>query len=286
MMERFFDKLTGRTRVQVLSRRALEPEAKRTWIKSYKDGPGRSPAFYDLAAAIHDGPGDLMPGPPEPCWINRSETYLPLDPAPECSAETTPLDLDCIITDNLTGRTYVQVLSRRALEPEAKRTWIKSYKDGPSRSSASYNLAAATHDGPGDLMPGSPEPCWIVRSENFLPLDPAPECSAETTSLDWDKISEHCSITDEPETPGEKRRSSGSRWRQRLRSIFCMSRESVKVTPFTPALRRPSTKDFGCQVTEEDLSLGPKVTVIHVKPMKHSYMVDASTQVDKDEISS
>ncbi|KAG8537973.1 hypothetical protein GDO81_023489 [Engystomops pustulosus] len=96
-------------------------------------------------------------------------------------------------------------------------------------------------------MPESPEPCWIVRSE-------------------------------EP----EKRRSTGSRWRQRLRSLFCMSRESVMVTPFTPALSRPDTKNFGCQVREEELSLmshGPKVTVIQVKP----YMVDASTQVHEDE---
>ncbi|XP_071979910.1 uncharacterized protein [Engystomops pustulosus] len=229
MMERFFDKLTGRTRVQVLSRRALEPEAKRTWIKSYNDRPGPSPASYNLAAAAQDGPGDLMPESPEPCWIVRS--------------------------DNLTGRTHVQVLTRRALEPEATRTWINSYEDGPGRSPASYNLAAAAQDVPGDLMPESPEPCWIVRS-------------------------------DEPETSGENRRSTGSRWRQRLRSLFCMCRESVEVTPFTPALSRPSTKDFGCQVTEEELSLmshGPKVTLIHVKPMKHSYMVDASTQVDKDE---
>ncbi|XP_071979934.1 uncharacterized protein [Engystomops pustulosus] len=227
MMERFFDKLTGRTRVQVLSRRALEPEVKRTWIKSYNDGLGPSPAFYNLAAAAQDGPGDLTPESPEPpCWIVRS--------------------------DNLTGRTHVQVLTRRALEPEAEHTWINSYEDGPGPSPAFYNFPAATDDGPGELMPESPEPpCWIVRS-------------------------------DEP----EKRRSTGSRWRQRLRSLFCMSRESVKVTPSTPALRRPSTKDFGCQVTEEELSLGPKVTVIHVKPMKHSYMVDASTQVDKDEISS
>ncbi|XP_071979933.1 uncharacterized protein [Engystomops pustulosus] len=253
MMERFFDKLTGRTRVQVLSRRALEPEVKRTWIKSYNDGLGPSPAFYNLAAAAQDGPGDLTPESPEPpCWIVRSENFLPLDPAPECSTGKTPLDLDCIITDNLTGRTHVQVLTRRALEPEAEHTWINSYEDGPGPSPAFYNFPAATDDGPGELMPESPEPpCWIVRS-------------------------------DEP----EKRRSTGSRWRQRLRSLFCMSRESVKVTPSTPALRRPSTKDFGCQVTEEELSLGPKVTVIHVKPMKHSYMVDASTQVDKDEISS
>ncbi|XP_071979909.1 uncharacterized protein [Engystomops pustulosus] len=255
MMERFFDKLTGRTRVQVLSRRALEPEAKRTWIKSYNDRPGPSPASYNLAAAAQDGPGDLMPESPEPCWIVRSENFLSLDPAPECSTGKQPLDLDCIITDNLTGRTHVQVLTRRALEPEATRTWINSYEDGPGRSPASYNLAAAAQDVPGDLMPESPEPCWIVRS-------------------------------DEPETSGENRRSTGSRWRQRLRSLFCMCRESVEVTPFTPALSRPSTKDFGCQVTEEELSLmshGPKVTLIHVKPMKHSYMVDASTQVDKDE---
>ncbi|XP_071979979.1 uncharacterized protein [Engystomops pustulosus] len=220
MMERFFDKLTGRTRVQVLSRRALEPEAKRTWIKSYNDGLGPSPAFYDLAAAAQDGPGELMPESPEPpCWIVRS--------------------------DNLTGRTHVQVLTRRALEPEATRTWINSYEDGPGPSPALYNFAAAPDDGPGELMPESPEPpCWIVRSE--------------------------------------KRRSSGSRWRKRLRSLFCMSRESVMVTPFTPAPSRPDTKHFGCQVTEEELSLmshGPKVTVIQVKP----YMVDASTQVHKDE---
>ncbi|XP_071979583.1 uncharacterized protein [Engystomops pustulosus] len=219
MMERFFDKLTGRTRVQVLSRRALEPEAKRTWIKSYNDGLGPSPAFYDLAAAAQDGPGELMPESPEPpCWIVRS--------------------------DNLTGRTHVQVLTRRALEPEATRTWINSYEDGPGPSPALYNFAAAPDDGPGELMPESPEPCWIVRSE--------------------------------------KRRSSGSRWRKRLRSLFCMSRESVMVTPFTPAPTRPDTKHFGCQVTEEELSLmshGPKVTVIQVKP----YMVDASTQVHKDE---
>ncbi|XP_071979852.1 uncharacterized protein [Engystomops pustulosus] len=248
MMERFFDKLTGRTHVQVLSRRALEPEAKRTWIKSYNDGLGPSPAFYNLAAAMHDGPGELMPESPEPCWIVRSESFLPLDPPPECSTGKTPLDLDCIITDNLTGRTHVQVLTRRALEPEAEHTWINSYEDGPGPSPALYNLAAATDDGPGDLMPESPEPpCWIVRSE-------------------------------EP----EKRRSTGSRWRQRLRSLFCMSRESVMVTPFTPALSRPDTKNFGCQVTEEELSLmshGPKVTVIQVKP----YMVDASTQVHEDE---
>ncbi|XP_072000659.1 uncharacterized protein [Engystomops pustulosus] len=229
MMERFFDKLTGRTRVQVLSRRALEPEAKRTWIKSYNDGPGPSPALYNMAAAAQDGPGDLMPESPEPCWIVR--------------------------LDNLTGRTHVQVLSRRALEPDANCTWIKSYKNGLGPSPAFYNLAAAAQDGPEDLMPESPEPCWIVRS-------------------------------DEPETSGEKRRASGSRWRKRLRSIFCMSRESVMVTPFTPAVRRPSTKDFGCQVTEEELSLGPKVTMIQVKPMGHSYMVDASTQVDEAEISS
>ncbi|XP_071980153.1 uncharacterized protein [Engystomops pustulosus] len=227
MMERFFDKLTGRTRVQVLSRRALEPEAKRTWIKSYNDGLGPSPAFYDLAAAAQDGPGELMPESPEPpCWIVRS--------------------------DNLTGRTHVQVLTRRALEPEAEHTWINSYEDGPGPSPALYNFATATDDGPGELMPESPEPpCWIVRS-------------------------------DEPETSGEKRRSSASRWRKRLRSLFCMSRESVMVTPFTPAPSRPDTKNFGCQVTEEELSLmshGPKVTVIQVKP----YMVDASTQVDKDE---
>ncbi|XP_071993910.1 uncharacterized protein [Engystomops pustulosus] len=229
MMESFFDKFTGRTRVQVLSRRALEPEAKRIWIKSYKDGPGPSPALYNLAAATDDGPGDMMPGPPEPCWIVRS--------------------------DNLTGRTHVQVLSRRELEPDAEDTWNNSYKDEPGPSTAFYNLAAATHDGPGDLMPGSPQPCWIHRS-------------------------------DEPETSGDKKRSSGSRWRKRLRSIFCMSRESVKVTPFTPAFNRPSTKNFGCQVTEEELSPGPKVTMIQVKPMKRFYMVDASTQVDEDEISS
>ncbi|XP_072012274.1 uncharacterized protein [Engystomops pustulosus] len=248
MMERFFDKLTGRTRVQVLSRRALEPEAKRTWIKSYNDGLGPSPAFYNLAAAAQDGPGELMPESPEPCWIVRSENFLPLDPAPEYSTGKQPLDLDCIITDNLTGRTHVQVLTRRALEPEAEHAWINSYEDGPGPSPALYNLAAATDDGLGDLMPESPEPpCWIVRS-------------------------------DEPE-----RRSSGSRWRQRLRSLFCMCRESVEVTPFTPALNRPSTKDFGCQVTEEELSLGPKVTLIHVKPMDHSFMVDASTQVNEDE---
>ncbi|XP_071980277.1 uncharacterized protein [Engystomops pustulosus] len=248
MMERFFDKLTGRTRVQVLSRRALEPEAKRTWIKSYNDGLGPSPAFYNLAAAAQDGPGDLMPESPEPCWVVRSESFLPLDPAPECSTGKTPLDLDCIITDNLTGRTHVQVLTRRALEPEAEHTWINSYEDGPGPSPAFYNFAAATDDGPGELMPESPEPCWIVRS-------------------------------DEP----EKRRSTGSRWRQRLRSLFCMCRESVEVTPSTPAPSRPSTKDFGCQVTEEELSLGPKVTLIHVKPKDHSFMVDASTQVDEDE---
>ncbi|XP_071979435.1 uncharacterized protein [Engystomops pustulosus] len=247
---------------------------------------GPSPAFYNLAAAAQDGPGDLMPESPEPCWIVRSENFLPLDPAPEYSTGKTPLDLDCIITDNLTGRTHVQVLSRRALEPDAKRTWIESYKDGPGPSPASYNLAAATDDGPGDLMPESPEPCWIVRSESFLPLDQPPESSTGKTPLDWDKISDHCIITDEPETSGEKRRACGSRWRQRLRSLFCMSRESVNVTPFTPALSRPSTKDFGCQVTEEELSLmshGPKVTLIHVKPVDHSFMVDASTQVDKDE---
>ncbi|XP_071979581.1 uncharacterized protein [Engystomops pustulosus] len=245
MMERFFDKLTGRTRVQVLSRRALEPEAKRTWIKSYNDGLGPSPAFYDLAAAAQDGPGELMPESPEPpCWIVRSESFLPLDPPAEYSTGKTQLDLDCIITDNLTGRTHVQVLTRRALEPEATRTWINSYEDGPGPSPALYNFAAAPDDGPGELMPESPEPCWIVRSE--------------------------------------KRRSSGSRWRKRLRSLFCMSRESVMVTPFTPAPTRPDTKHFGCQVTEEELSLmshGPKVTVIQVKP----YMVDASTQVHKDE---
>ncbi|XP_072010922.1 uncharacterized protein [Engystomops pustulosus] len=251
MMERFFDKLTGRTRVQVLSRRALEPEAKRTWIKSYNDGLGPSPAFYNLAAAAQDGPGELMPESPEPCWIVRSENFLPLDSPPECSTGKTPLDLDCIITDNLTGRTHVQVLTRRALEPEAEHTWINSYEDGPGPSPAFYNFAAATDDESGDLMPESPEPCWI-RS-------------------------------DEPETSGEKKRSSGSRWRQRLRSLFCMCRESVKVTPFTPALSRPDTKNFGCQVTEEELSPGPKVTMIHVKPMKHSYMVDASTQVNEDE---
>ncbi|XP_071969729.1 uncharacterized protein [Engystomops pustulosus] len=247
MMERFFDKLTGRTRVQVLSRRALEPEAKRVWIKSYNDGLGPSPAFYNLAAAVQDGPGYLMPESPEPCWVVRSENFLSLDPAPEHSAEKQPLDLDCIITDNLTGRTHVQVLSRRALEPDAEHTWIKSYKDGPGPSPGFYNFAAA-QDGPGDLMPESPEPCWIVRS-------------------------------DEP----EKRRSTGSRWRKRLRSLFCMCRESVEVTPSTPAPNRPSTKDFGCQVTEEELSLGPKVTLIHVKPKDHSFMVDASTQVNEDE---
>ncbi|KAG8566766.1 hypothetical protein GDO81_013370 [Engystomops pustulosus] len=101
-------------------------------------------------------------------------------------------------------------------------------------------------------MPESPEPCWIDRS-------------------------------DEPETSEKKKRSSASRWRKRLRSIFCMCRESVEVTPSTPAPNRPSTKDFGCQVTEEELSLGPKVTIIQVKPMDRSYMVEASTQVDEDE---